>query len=310
VQVGRVVKRSRTGRLWSSEGDPDIFAAWVPCVRGTPLNRGALKRFVDKAIIVTGSGSGLGRAIALRVGAEGGKVAVADIDGTSASRTVDDIVEAGGEAIAVDVDVSDESAVARMVATTVERFGRLDVLFNNAAALGADVIGRDGNLLDLEVEVWDRTMAVNLRGTMLGCKHGIPEMIRNGGGAIVNTSSASAFRGELRQAAYGTSKAGIVALTKYVATMFGMRNIRCNALAPGHMENPETAEREPAGFRAIAKYVRLLPDGVSPDDVAAVATFLASDEARSVTGQTYVADVGRLAMVPQYAVKQARDAEG
>jgi NAD(P)-dependent dehydrogenase (short-subunit alcohol dehydrogenase family) len=266
-----------------------------------------MDRFAGKVAIVTGSASGLGRAIALRVAAETGKVVVADIDAAGAARTVRDIGQARGEALAVDVDVSDEPAVAGMVEAAVEHFGRLDVLFNNAAALGADVIGRDGNLLDLDVEVWDRTMAVNLRGTMLGCKHGIPAMLRGGGGVIVNTTSASAFRGELRQAAYGTSKAGIVALTKYVATMFGRHNIRCNAVAPGHMENPETVQREPAGFRAIAPYVRLVPQAVSPDDVAAVATFLASDEASSVTGQTYVADGGRLAMVPQYAVKMALD---
>jgi NAD(P)-dependent dehydrogenase (short-subunit alcohol dehydrogenase family) len=131
-------------------------------------------------------------------------------------------------------------------------------------------------------------------------------MLRSGGGSIVNISSAGAYRGGPVRAAYGTSKAAIVGLTLYVATMYGRQNVRCNAVAPGHMVNPETAARETGDFQAISAFDRLLPDAATPDDVAAVAVFLASDDARAVTGQTYVADGGRLAMKPSYAIELSR----
>ena len=148
-------------------------------------------------------------------------------------------------------------------------------------------------------------MAVNLRGVMLGCKHAAPVMIAAGGASIVNTASTGAFQGTRTRAAYGSSKAAILGLTRYVAAMYGGRNVRCNAIAPGYMANPATADREPSDLQDMARYERLLPEPATPDDVAAVAVFLASAGAAAVTGQCYVVDAGRLADKPEDSVRMA-----
>ena len=192
-----------------------------------------------------------------------------------------------------------------MMASTVATFGGLDALFNNAAALGPEMASGDRDLIGLDVETWDRTMAVNLRGVMLGCKHAVPVLIEQGGGAIVNTASTGAYQGTRIRAAYGASKAGVVSLTRYVAAMYGTHGVRCNAIAPGYMANPATVDREPSDLQDMARYERLLPEPATPDDVAAVAVFLASNDARAVTGQCYVVDAGRLAHKPEDSVRMA-----
>ena len=248
-----------------------------------------------KAAIVTGGASGLGRAIALRMAGEGARVTVADINDDGAARVVAEITDQGGSARAVSVDVSDDIAVQRMVGFAVDAFGRLDALFNNAAALGNETVGHDGDLSQLDVDTWDRTLAINLRGVMLGCKYAVPHLKAGGGGAIVNISSTGAYQGTSMRSAYGASKAGVIGFTRYVAAMYGANRVRCNAVAPAYMANPDTVERESPDQRRMARYERMLPDPATPDDVAAMAVFLVSDDARAVTGQSYVVDAGRLA---------------
>jgi NAD(P)-dependent dehydrogenase (short-subunit alcohol dehydrogenase family) len=260
-------------------------------------------RFAGRVAVVTGGGGGVGRATALRLAAGGACVTVTDVVSEAALASAEAVRQAGGTAIAVDADVRDEDQVRQVIDATVEEFGRLDVLHNNAAALG-DTHRRDLDVVDLDVDVWDTAMAVNARGVMLGCKHAVPAMrASGGGGAIVNTASVSGLVGGDVNAAYGSSKAAVVALTRYVATMYGGEGIRCNAVAPGLIMS-EVARRA-LSERQLAERAseRLLPWAAEPEEIAGVVCWLASDEARGITGQTLVVDSGITAHRPIHAMK-------
>jgi NAD(P)-dependent dehydrogenase (short-subunit alcohol dehydrogenase family) len=266
----------------------------------------ARRRLEGRVAVVTGAASGIGRATASLMAAEGASVVVADLDGSGAGAVAVAIVAAGGRAIPVEVDVSEEAAVADMIAAAVGKFGRLDVLHNNAAALGADVFDHDRDIVGLDVEVWDRTMAVNARGVLLGCKHAIPRMLDGGGGAIVNMSSGAAWAAATTAAAYGASKAAVGALTAYVATMYGKQGIRCNAVAPGLVMTEAAQRRLSDDQRQMFLDVHLTPDLASPEDLARAVVFLASDDAAYVTGQTVVVDGGMFVHSPTYRPPAAR----
>jgi NAD(P)-dependent dehydrogenase (short-subunit alcohol dehydrogenase family) len=257
------------------------------------------RRFVGRCAVVTGAGAGVGRATALRLAAEGAAVVVADIAAEAARGTVDLISQAGGEAVDQVTDVSDEESVRAMVARAVETYGRLDILHNNAAALSADVYGRDLGVVELDLQVWNRAMAVNAGGVLLGCKHAVPAMRASGGGSIVSTVSVAAFHGGDDHAAYGSSKATVTALTRYVASMYGRDAIRCNAVAPGLIMS-QTA-RAALSEEQLAEFAieRALPWAAEPEDIAAVVTWLCSEEARGITGQTIVVDSGILSRRPR-----------
>jgi NAD(P)-dependent dehydrogenase (short-subunit alcohol dehydrogenase family) len=247
----------------------------------------------------------VGEATAALLARLGAAVVVADINGDGAERVAADIAASGGAAVAVTVDVSDEEQVAQMVATAVGRFGGLDAIHNNAAALGDDVLGRDRSLEDMTVELWDRTQAVTLRGVMLGCKHAVPHLVARGGGAIVNTTSTAGQAGDLIRSAYGSAKAGVAMFTKYVATMYGHRNVRANAVAPGLILSPIAIKNlDPAALQRFARN-RLIERAGTPDDVAAMVAFLVSDHAGFITGQVFNVDGGVLAHAPSYADMRA-----
>ena len=251
--------------------------------------------------IVTGGASGIGRATALALAEAGAAVLVADLNREGAGEVVEAIRSADGEAAGHLVDVGEEDSIVEMVAAAVRRFGGLDILHNNAAASGADLLGRDLDIVDLEVEVWDRTLQVNLRGPMLGCKHAIPRMLERGGGSIIQTSSASGLRGDLVRAAYGASKAGLDSLTRYVATQYGKQQIRCNAIAPGPISTPAVEVNVPAEQLGAYLNSTSTPRLGRPEDIAAAVVFLASDEAAMITGQIISVDGGMLAQFPTVA---------
>lgn len=256
-------------------------------------------RFAGRVAVVTGAGSGVGRATALRLAAELAEVVVADIDESAATAVVAEIAARGGRGTAAVVDVASEDDVRGLVELTRREFGRLDLLHNNAAALGADVYQRDMAIEDLELAVWERTMAVNATGVLLGCKHAVGLMRSSGGGSITNTASVAAFHGGDDHASYGASKAAVTSITRYVASMYGPDGIRCNSVAPGLVMS-ETAKAA-LSDEALAEFAveRALPWPAEPDDVANLVAWLGTDEARCITGQTIVIDSGLLARRPR-----------
>jgi NAD(P)-dependent dehydrogenase (short-subunit alcohol dehydrogenase family) len=259
-------------------------------------------RFTDKVAIVTGGGSGIGRATALLLASEGARVTVADIAEPAAAEVAATIEADGGSARVQVVDVADADAVAAMVADTVLAFGGLDILHNNAAALDQNRVDQD--VVTMDLATWERVLAVNLTGPMLGCRFAIPRMLERGGGAIVNTASAAAFYGSHSLAAYGTSKAGIVALTRYVATAYGERGIRCNAVAPGVVvaRAAQDALGGPMGDRLRRYSTSHLVGRLGyPEEIAAAVAYLASDDAAFVTGEILRVDGGFTAHTPTYA---------
>jgi NAD(P)-dependent dehydrogenase (short-subunit alcohol dehydrogenase family) len=262
-------------------------------------------KLAGRVAIVTGGGSGIGRASALALAREGAAVVVADLSEERAKGVAAEIDAAGGRAYAQAADVSDEASVVAMVDAAVTRFGQLDILHNNAAATDWSVLGGDGELAQLELAIWERTLAVNLRGVLLGCKHAIPRLLARGGGAIVNTSSASGLTGDLVRTAYGVSKAGVDGLTRYVATQYGKRGIRCNAIAPGVIETPALRQNVPPEQVALFERHHLTPRLGTPEDVANAVVFLASDDAAFITGQIISVDGGLLAHHPTVAEVRA-----
>jgi NAD(P)-dependent dehydrogenase (short-subunit alcohol dehydrogenase family) len=266
-----------------------------------PLPEPVQGRLAERVAIVTGSASGIGLGTARFLAREGAAVVIADLSRSGAEQAAHELVEAGHRALALEVDVSNEASVESMVARTMEEFGRLDVLHNNAAALGETSPGVDYDLLTLDVAVWDRAMAVNLRGVMLGCKHAIPAMLESGGGSIINTSSGASEAGHIAGAAYATSKAGVNSLTRQVATQFGKRGIRCNAVLPGLIMTPAVAaSMGEAEIEMILEH-HLTTHAGQPEDIAAMVAFLASDDARYVTGQLIRVDGGIGAHLPTFA---------
>ncbi|MFL6238227.1 MAG: SDR family NAD(P)-dependent oxidoreductase [Actinomycetes bacterium] len=250
-------------------------------------------RFTGKVAIVTGAGGGIGAATARQLADEGASVTVADIDAAKARAIVDEIVEAGGAARGQVVDVSGADQVAAMVADTVAAYGGLDLLHNNAAALDQNRFDQD--VVTMDLATWDRVLSVNLTGPMLGCRFAIPHMIERGGGSIVSTASAAAFYGSATLAAYGTSKAGLVALTRYVAAAYADRNIRCNAVAPGVVVD-EAAQEAMGGAQGprLKRYsdAHLTGRPGHPAEIATAVAWLLSDEATFVTGEILRVDGG------------------
>lgn len=244
-----------------------------------------MARLKDKIAVITGSGKGLGEAIALLFSREGAKIVVFDIDEPAGRETVEQIQEQGGEAIFVHGDVSNPDDAVRLINAAVDAYGRVDVLVNNAG------IHVDRTVADTTEEEWDQILGVNLKGVFLCSKAAIPQMRRQGSGNIICISSISGLIGQLNQAAYNASKHGIIGLVRCMAYDHAQENIRANAICPGVMNTPLVAS-VPEEHIAPYRKTSLLERFAEPSEVANAALFLASDESSYVTGSAMVVDGG------------------
>ncbi|MGF6275799.1 NAD(P)-dependent dehydrogenase (short-subunit alcohol dehydrogenase family) [Massilia sp. UYP11] len=263
------------------------------------------KKLEGRVAILTGAGNGLGAEAARVLAGHGAQVAIVDIDGDAARRVAAQIEDQGGQALAVQCDVSLETEVRNMVETVVGRFGRVDILHNNAAVLSVEQRQRDRDVINMDVEAWDRAMAVNLRGAMLCSKYAIREMLKNGRGSVIFVTSGLGVQGDLSLSAYAASKAALIMLSRSVAAQYGKQGIRSNALQIGLAPAENAHSSMPAPLLDILRDNHLTPELGTPRQIADVVAFLASDESAFITGTTLVADGGFGSHTPSLVAMKA-----
>jgi NAD(P)-dependent dehydrogenase (short-subunit alcohol dehydrogenase family) len=250
-------------------------------------------RLDDKVALITGVGSGMGREAALVFAREGARIAALDLDPDALEATAAMVRDAGGDVVTLVADVADERQVHDAIEGAIRRFGALHILYNNAGVLWRD---RDLGVLETDETVWDRVMAINLKGMVWVCKYGIPRLIDAGGGAVVNIGSTSALLGDtVPQDAYTASKGAVVSLTRSLAIQFAPHGVRANCIHPGFVDTPmQTLRTSDAAWVEAARASIPLGRLGTPRDVVNAALFLASDEAAYITGAELIVDGGNL----------------
>ena len=249
-----------------------------------------MSRLSGKVAIVTGGAGGIGAATAHELAREGAAVAVVDIDEEKAAGVVDKIRRTGARAIALGGDLAEEHTARHVVQSTVAEFGQVDVLHNNAALTTSSFLSRDTTVCEMSLDVWQRSLEVNLGSQLLMCKYAVPEMRKNGGGSIVNMSSGAALSGDRTRLAYGVSKSGVHTLTMYVATSEGKGGVRANTVVPGLILTDAVRAHLSEDIIDRLGRATLTPYLGQPEDVAELVVFLASDDSAWITGETlYIA---------------------
>ena len=257
-----------------------------------------MKRVENKVALITGGASGIGLSAATLLAKEGAKVVIADYNVEGAKELAQTLVNDGYEASAVFLDAGDAKSIEDAVNFTVEQYGTLTVLFNN---VGLTNLQKDLDVVNIDLDEWDRLVNVNLKSVLLGSRFAIPHMQKAGGGSIINTASMAGFSSDEIRTAYGTTKAGVVQMTKYIATQYGKDKIRSNAIAPGLILTPAAERNMPQEMREIFMKYNALPYHGEADDIGHAVVFLASDESKFMTGQTLQIEGGHYLANPTIA---------
>lgn len=249
-----------------------------------------MEGLTNKVILVAGAATGLGAASAQRLAQCGARVVVGDLNFPGAEKTAAAISEAGGQAVAAQFDISDDESVKELVSFAVRTYGHLDAVHINAGDMAA--VSKDTNIVDIDLEIWDRTIAVNLRGHMLVTRHSIPELLARGGGTIVYTSSIASFTGAPERPAYSATKAGINAMARHVASRWGREGIRANAITPGLILTSEIEQgASPELLQSLIARSRS-PRAGRPSDISGMVAYLISDDGSWINGQVVNVDGG------------------
>lgn len=257
-----------------------------------------MKRLENKVALVTGGASGIGFSAATLLAENGAKVVIADFNIAGATELAEALVKEGYEATATFLDAGDAKSIESAVEFAVKQYGTLTVLLNN---VGLTNLQKDLDVLNIDLDEWDRLVNVNLKSVLLGSRFAIPHMQKAGGGSIINTASMAAFASDQTRTAYGATKAGVVNMTKNIATQFGKDKIRCNAIAPGLILTPAAKNNMPQELLDIYMKFNALPYHGEADDIGHAVVFLASDESKFMTGQTLQIEGGHYLANPTIA---------
>ncbi|MGG3801892.1 SDR family NAD(P)-dependent oxidoreductase [Metabacillus fastidiosus] len=257
-----------------------------------------MNRVKNKVALITGGASGIGLSAATLLAKEGAKVVIADFNIEGAKEAAQSLVKEGYEASAIFLDAGDAKSIEAAVEFTVEQYGSLTVLFNN---VGLTNLRKDLDVVNIDLDEWDRLVNVNLKSVLLGSRFAIPHMQKAGGGSIINNASMAAFASDQTRTAYGATKAGVANMTKNIATQYGKDKIRCNAVAPGLILTPAAKSNMPQEMLDIYSKFNALPYHGEADDIGYAVVFLASDESKFMTGQTLQIEGGHYLANPTIA---------